>query len=165
MSQPEANADTATLPAGVPKPSAIGGFLKLLVPAILAAAAAYGGSRGAAAHPAPAASAQHAEEAHPPGPTVALDPFLVTIHDGNKKSHAMKVSLAIEFEATQKEELLKPFAPRLRDAILAYVRAISYEDATDGAQMDKLRKELLERCRAAGATGATHVLITDFVIQ
>ena len=172
MSTPEApKVDTATpaaAPAAAPpKPSAIGGIVKTVISAVLAAAAAYGGAHQAAAHaPAPAA-AEHPPkvDAHPPGPTVALEPFLVTIHDANKKSHAMKMSLAVEFEHTAKEEELKAYAARIRDAILAYVRTVSYEEATDGAHMEKLRAELLERCHAAGAHGAERILITDFVTQ
>lgn len=166
MSQDPSTDPQAMTPAGVPKPSAVGGAMRFVIPAILAAAASYGGARAAAAHgPAAAASAEHAKEVHPPGPTVALDPFLVTIADANKKGHAMKVSLAVEFSQSTKEETLKPFALRIRDAILAYVRALSYEDATNSAHMDTLRRELLERCHAAGATTAEKILITDFVIQ
>ena len=159
-------AETIDVPAGVPpKSSAATGILKFLVSALLAAGAAYGGARGAAAHaPAPAAES-HKAEAQPPGPTVALDPFLVTVPDAKGKGHAMKLSIAVEFEHTQKEEGLKPFAPRIRDAILSYVRGLTHEDASDGAHMEKLRADLLERCHTAGATGAVRVLITDFVIQ
>ena len=168
MSQP-ADAkpvETPVAPAAAPPPksSALGGILKFIVPAILAAGASYGGARGAAAHP-PVAAAPHKEEVQAPGPTVALEPFLVTTPDAKGKGHAMKVSLAVEFEHAQKEDALKPFAARIRDAVLTHVRTLSYEDAADGAHMEKLRAELLERIRAAGATGAARVLITDFVIQ
>jgi flagellar FliL protein len=173
MSQPadtkpaETPAAVATPPAAPPPPksSAAAGILKFLVPAILAAGASYGGARGAAAHPPAAAAPAHKVEAPPPGPTVALEPFLVQITDAKGKGHAMKVSLAVEFELTQKEDALKPFAPRIRDAILSYVRGLSFEDAADGAHVEKLRKEMLERCHAAGATLAARILITDFVIQ
>ncbi len=168
MSQP---ADTkpvetpaAPSAASPPKSSALGGILKFFIPAILAAGASYGGARGAAAHP-PAAATPHKAEEQPPGPTIALEPFLVTISDAKGKGHAMKVSLAVEFAYTQKEDALKPFASRIRDAILSYVRTLSYEDAVDGSHVEKLRTEMLERCHAAGAKGAVRILITDFVIQ
>jgi flagellar protein FliL len=147
-----------------PKSSALGGLLKFIVPAILAAGASYGGARGAAAHP-PAAAAPHKAEAVPPGPTVALEPFLVQVSDTKGKGHAMKLTVAVEFAPAEKEDALKPFAARIRDAILSYVRALSFEDAADGAHVEKLRAEMLERCHGAGATGAVRVLITDFVIQ
>ena len=158
--------ETPAPPAAAPPPkrSALGAILKFIVPAILAAGASYGGARGAAAHP-PAAAAPHKVEAQPPGPTVALEPFLVTISDAKGKGHAMKVSLAVEFDHTQKEDALKPFASRIRDAILSYIRVLSFEDAVDGGHMEKLRAEMLERCHSAGATGAARILITDLVIQ
>jgi flagellar basal body-associated protein FliL len=77
----------------------------------------------------------------------------------------MRFTVAVEFEANQKEETLKLFQPRIRDAILAHLRSLTYEDATTNVQLDKLRADLLERCKLAGASGAERILITDFVIQ
>lgn len=169
----------AATAATAPKSSAVGGILKMLIPALLAAGAAYGGSRAAAAH-APAAAASHEpvpekrREPRPPGPTVALDPFLLTINDAKGKGHAMKLTIAIEFEKPEKGgggeegkegEAMKPFAPRIRDAILSYVRAMTYEEAADGAHMEKVRTEMLERCHGAGAVDAVKILVTDFVLQ
>lgn len=154
-------------PAAVPAPAKKGGgaamILGLVFPALLAGGAAYGATRAAAKAPG------HAEPAHveakPPGPTVALEPFLVSILDASKKAHPLKLSLAVEFGSKDKEEELKTFVPRIRDAILAYVRALSYEEAVDSQHSEKLRAELLERCRKAGATTAERVLITDLVSQ
>jgi flagellar basal body-associated protein FliL len=157
-------------PAVPMKPSPIAGLLRILFPAILAAGAAYGGTRVAAARTPPAAGAgghgeaHHAVEVHPPGPTLPLDPFLVTIFDANKKAHPMKMSLAVEFDSHTKEDL-KTFIPRVRDAILAHLRTLSHEQVTDPGHVEKMRAELLEKCKAAGATGAERVLVTDFVVQ
>jgi flagellar basal body-associated protein FliL len=141
----------------------------LLLPALLAGGAAFGGSKLSAAHAAsggPTASAEHAAApVGPPGPTVALDPFLVLIQDVNKKAHPMKVTIAIEFTESAKEETLKSFTPRIRDATLGYLRLISYEDALDSAKTEKFRAEILERCKAVGASSAARVLITDLVVQ
>jgi flagellar basal body-associated protein FliL len=152
-------------PAKAPKPSAIGGILRIVLPAIFAAGAAYGGARGAAAHPA-AAKHEAPEKAahHAPGPTVSLDPFLVTLHDANHKTHPMKMTVAIEFDPTSHEDF-KPYVPRLRDALLVHVRGLAYEEVIDSAHGEKLRTELLEKCKHVGASGAEKVLITDFVIQ
>jgi len=151
------------------KPSAIGGILKVVFPALFAAGAAYGGTRVAAARM-PAAAPAHVEEKHPresrhpPGPTVPLDPFLVTIFDANKKGHPMKMSIAVEFDALTKEDL-KTFVPRIRDAVLAHLRTLTHEQVTDPEYVEKLREALLERCRKAGAEGAEKILVTDFVVQ
>jgi flagellar basal body-associated protein FliL len=157
--------------AGVPvkKPSALGGLLRTLLPALLAAGAAYGGTRIALAR-GPMAGAHGSSEheppkvdVKPPGLTVSLEPFLVTVFDANRKAHAMKMTLAVEFDAHAKDEP-KTFIPRIRDAILAHLRTLSHEQVTDPTQVEKLRTELVAKCKAVGA-GAEHVLVTDFVVQ
>jgi flagellar basal body-associated protein FliL len=150
--------------AGGGKPSIVG----LLLPAVLAAAAAFGGARIAGAHHA-APTAEHVEvQTKPPGPTLALDPFLLSVSDANKKAHPMKVTIAIEFESgakEEKEDALKSLTPRIRDAVLGYLRTQTYEASIDPSSGDKMRTELVERLRASGAPTAEHVLITDLVIQ
>jgi flagellar basal body-associated protein FliL len=144
------------------------GIVGLLLPALLAGGASFGGVKLSAAHAALSAGApEHAAvvEAAPPGPTVALDPFLVLTQDTSKKTHAMKLTIAVEFNDKAKEETLKSFTPRIRDAALGYLRVLSYEDALDSGKTDKLRNDLLERFRQIGATSAQRVLITDLVLQ
>ena len=169
MSENKPNAPASDAASSTPlKPSPIGGLLRILVPALLAAGAAYGGTRAAAARTnaaaAPRASAEHAAASRPPGPTLPLDPFLVTLVDAGKKTHPMKMSIAIEFAAGTVDDL-RPFIPRIRDAVLAYLRTLLYEQVTDPAHVEKVRAELLERGRSVGATTAERVLVTDFVVQ
>jgi flagellar basal body-associated protein FliL len=155
-------------PAAAPAPAkkgAGGMIMGIVLPALLAGGAAYGASRAAAKAPAAHAEAPAHAEVHPPGPTVALEPFLVSVADGSKKSHPLKLSVAVEFGTHDKEDVLKPFTPRIRDAILSYVRTLSYEDAVDAQRSEKLRSELLDRCHKAGAVTAERVLITDLVSQ
>lgn len=156
-------------PAAPKKPSAIGGLLKILIPAALAAGAAYGGTRAASAHNTTvivnqATAPEHHEEGKPPGPTLPLEPFLVTLFDANHKAHPMKMSIAVEFDAHTKEDL-KNFVPRIRDGVIAYLRTLSHEQVTDPAHAEKMRADLLERCKSAGAGTAERVLVTDFVVQ
>jgi flagellar protein FliL len=151
-----------------PAPTGGGGprLLGVILPAIFAAAAAFGGAKAAGAHRGPAAEgAEHVEAAKPPGPTLPLDPFILSVTDANKKGHPMKVTLAIEFDAKEKEEALKGLTPRIRDAALGYLRTLPYEGAIDPAAGDKMRAEMLDRLRTSGAPTAEHVLITDLVIQ
>ncbi|MGD0677173.1 MAG: flagellar basal body-associated FliL family protein [Polyangiaceae bacterium] len=141
------------------------GIVGMVLPAVLAAAAAFGGAKVAGAHHAAAAPVEHPVEApKPPGPTLALEPFVVTIPDANKKVHPMKVTIAIEFGPTAKEEELKPLVPRVRDSALSYFRTLTYDEVVDPAASDKIRPEVLERLKTAG-TGAERVLITDLVVQ
>ncbi len=140
----------------------------LVLPAILAGAAAYGGTRAAAkgaVTAAPEPEPTHHKKVSPPGPTVALEPFLVNTLDANRKGHPMKMTVAIEFEEGAHEEALKSFTPRIRDAILSHMRTLSFEDAVDSQRSEKLRTELLEKCKNAGAVEAERVLITDLVSQ
>ncbi len=138
----------------------------LVLPALLSGGAAFGGAKIAGAHHAvPATASEHVEAPKPPGPTLALDAFLLTISDANKKAHPMKVTLAIEFDAKTKEEETKPLTPRIRDAMLAYLRKVPYEQAFDASSTDKMRADMLEAVRAGGAPEAQRVLITDMVVQ
>jgi flagellar basal body-associated protein FliL len=163
--------------AAVPAPKKSSpGLMALLLPALLAGGAAFGATKFGAAHaaaPPPAQTELRPVALPPPGPTVALDPFLVVTLDVAKKTHPMKVTLAVEFEPNPKEakegegkeDTLKGFTPRIRDAALSYLRVMTYEDAMDNTHSDKMRADLLERFRAAGAVGATRVLVTDLVVQ
>jgi flagellar basal body-associated protein FliL len=156
-------------PAPAAAPAAGGGASRLVfmvLPALLAGGAAFGGAKIAGAHhmAAPVAS-EHVDAPKPPGPTIALDAFLLTIADANKKAHPMKVTLAVEFDAKAKEEETKPLVPRIRDAMLAYLRKVPYEEAFDASSTDKMRGEMLEAVRAGGAPEAQRVLITDLVVQ
>jgi flagellar basal body-associated protein FliL len=160
-------ADDKEKPAPAPKGGG-GGALGMLLPAIVAGAAAFGGAKVAGAHHAvaPVASEQK-EAAKPPGPTLALDPFLLTVPDASKKAHPMKVTIAVEFEgaAGKEEDGFKALVPRIRDSTLGYLRTTSFEEALDPAASDKMRSELLERIKAAGVPTAQRVLITDLVTQ
>jgi flagellar basal body-associated protein FliL len=154
-----------------PAPKASGGgpgILGLILPAVLAAGAAFGGAKIAgASHAAPVAAAAEVAVAKPPGPTLPLDPFLVTVPDANKKNHPMKVTIALEFAEgpkAPKEEDLKGLVPRVRDTALSYFRTMSYETVSDPMANDKIRTELVERFKASG-TPADRVLITDLVCQ
>lgn len=145
--------------------SFIGALVRAVLPAILAAGAAYGGSRAAlaAAHGGQDDREQRVE-ARPPGPTLPLEPFLVTLFDANRRPHPMKLTVAVEFDGSVKEDM-RTYVPRIRDAILVHLRTLPYEQATNPDHVEKLRVELLERCRSAGAQGAERVLVTDFVVQ
>jgi flagellar basal body-associated protein FliL len=152
-----------------PKASGGGpGIVGLILPAVFAAAAAFGGAKIAgASHAAPAPVA--AEPAiKPPGPTLALEPFLCTVPDVAKKNHPMKVTIAIEFAdgpKAPKEEELKGLVPRIRDASLSYFRTMAYESVIDPLGNDKLRSELLEKLKTSGTADVERVLVTDLVVQ
>lgn len=146
-------------------PALVGAFLT----ALLSAGAAFGGAKYGGAHalgmPPPAAERERYEGLRPPGPTLPLEPFLVTVLDANGKTHAMKVTLAIEFEKSAKEETFKILVPRMRDAMLGYFRALSFEDAQKPEEIDRAKTQLLDKIRAVGAEDARQILVTDLVVQ
>ncbi len=161
MSDPE-----PSKPVEAPAKKGPSTLLAVALPALIAGAAAFGGAKLSAARAAGAQPVEHvAVAAPPPGPTVSLEPFVLVTPDAGKKMHAMKVTLAVEFEEKAKEDTLKSFTPRIRDATLAYLRLLTYEDAVDGAKSDKIRADLLEKFRGVGAVSASRVLITDLVVQ
>lgn len=157
-------------PAAAPKaPSRPLGALGLVLPALLAAGGGFGGVKlaGKAAHAAPAesaAAADHHREGLPPGPTVALEPFLVTVGDGSRKPRPMRMTIAIELRPGSKEDETKPFIPRIRDTTLTYLRSLTYEEVSDPAKVEAARDELLTKLRRIGLVAADRVLITDLVL-
>jgi len=146
-----------------------GAILAIVLPALAAAGATFGGTfwstRMVAArcgtHEILGVSTAHVEPAKPPGPTLPLDAFLLNILDSNRKPHPTKVTMAVEFTDDSKvakdEAALKAF--------LGYLRRLTYEELSDPAANDQLRSELIFRVRAVGANGAERVLITDLVVQ
>jgi flagellar basal body-associated protein FliL len=162
--------------AGEKKPSAVLGIVRVVVSAVLVAGAAYGGVRmglknqhGAAAADSAAPSAHGSTVHHqyverPPGPTLPLEPFLLTILDANGKTHPMKMTIAVEFDPHTKDDP-KVFANRIRDTVITYLRSMSHEQVKDPNYIEKMRADLLERCRVVGAFTAERILVTDFVVQ
>ncbi len=163
------NASPAPAPAGAAAPAKKGGAAGMLVgvllSAILSGGAAFGGARIAGK------GAPHAEEGpkiptvKAPGATVALEPFLANITDTEGKPHALKITIAIELAHETKEEEFKAFIPRVRDAILTYLRSLTSEKLSDAKGLDELRKDILERLHAVGAIGAEQILVTDLISQ
>jgi flagellar basal body-associated protein FliL len=159
-----APADKAAAP-----PPAKGGVspILLLVVVVAAGGAAFGGAKFAIAKTQSGAQKEevvrHAEK--PPGPTLTLEPFLVTVLDATKKQHPMKVTLAVEFDHTHHAEAFKDETPRVRDACLRYLRTVSYEDAVDPEKSNKMREDLVEALDKVGVYDVEHVLITDYVVQ
>ncbi|MEI8255916.1 MAG: flagellar basal body-associated FliL family protein [Deltaproteobacteria bacterium] len=151
--------------AAAPPPASKGlGIVGLLLPAVFAGAAAFGGAKVSGAHGGETHVARPTN-AEPPGPTISPEPFIVMTPDVQHRLHPMRVSIAIEFARSASEEGLRALTPRIRDAALTYLRTVVYEDAIDGGKGDQIRAELLARLRAAGAGAAQRVLITDLVVQ
>ncbi|MFO0553046.1 MAG: flagellar basal body-associated FliL family protein [Polyangiaceae bacterium] len=125
-----------------------------------AGSAAFGAARLASSH---GGGDEKAVKMTPPGPTVALEPFLATVNDASGKSHTVKVTIAVELERDATEEEFKVFVPRVRDTTLSYLRSLTWDDMRDPARAEPMRDELLEKWHAAGAVKARRVLVTDLI--
>ena len=144
----------------------------LFLTALVSAGAAGGGALYVSkrtAHAAPSShgaahAAPHASNA-PPGFTLPLEPFVVMSVDEHRAFHAMRATLALEFTPSTREEDVRPYVPRVRDAALSLLRSTRYEVASDPTQTDHLRSELQTRFQATGVRGIARVLITDLVVQ
>ena len=155
------------------KPAKKGGgaitmVLGIVLPALVAAGAAFGGVKlgmKGMKHAQEEQTEQEHPHMRPPGPTSPLDPFLIALADANQKSHPMKLTLQIELFPETKPDDLKPFMPRTRDALNSMLRAHKYEQLSSREGVDKLRQELIEELRKLGVTAAEKVLITDLVLQ
>ena len=163
---PKARKSTDAVPA--PKGVSI---VALLLTAVVAAGAAGGAALFVSkrtAHPAASghAAAVEAPPAHAaPGFTLPLEPFVVMSIDRNHSFHAMRTTLALEFSPSAKEEEIRPYIGRMRDAALTLLRATTYEVVSDPSQMDHIRSELQSHFQATGVQGIVRVLITDLVVQ
>ena len=138
------NASPAPAPGADAPPAKKGGaggmLVGVLLSAVLSGGAAFGGARiagGKAAH----AEEKSVSAVKPPGPTLALDPFIANISDSEGKPHAVKITLAVELAREMKEEEFKPFIPRIRDTILSYLRTLTAEKLADPAGLELIRKE------------------------
>lgn len=160
----------APAPAEAKPASSKGGAITLVLTVLLAGGASFGGAKlGSAAHP-PAGGhtvvvAHAPTAAAPPGPTIGLDPFLVTMQEPNGPPHVLKLTIAVELKVGKKEDDFKPFVPRVRNETLTYLRTLSYEEAQSSERFEHLRADLLERIQKLGVNVAEQVLITDFVTQ
>lgn len=143
----------------------------LILTAVVAAGAAGGASLYVSKRTSHAAPAGHGAEAPapvrpaPPGFTLALDPFVLMSIDAQHSFHAMRTTIALEFGPAIREEDVRPYVARIRDATLSLLRSVTYEVASDPAQTDRLRAQLQARYQDTGVPGIVRVLITDLVVQ
>src|SRR5262245_56383021 len=119
----------------VPKKGKAGIVLAIVAVIVLVAGAAVAGtllgpkllSRAKAPEPAPEKAAAHAEKI---GETTELNPILVDTRSADGTLHHLKVVLAVELdETTPKAEFMK-FAPRGREATIAYLRSQTFENVS-----------------------------------
>jgi len=139
----------------------------VLIPALVAAGASFGGAFMAKANqPDPAEIKKQQEaDAKVPGPTVHLKAFVFNAFDKEGESHAVKLTLAVELSSKANAELFDRYKPRLRDAALEYLRNITFEEVRDQRKALRFTQDLLAKFHTAGAKDVTRVLMQDLIAQ
>jgi flagellar basal body-associated protein FliL len=182
MEQEQAAEHTAGTP---PKKSRLGLILATVVIVVLVAGAAVAGTmlgpklmgqekkKESAEHSEDSEGSEHSEKSSkggkdekPIGETSELPPILVDTRGADGALHHLKVVLAVELtEGTPKEEFMK-YAPRGREAAVAYLRTQTYDTIAAPERYEEVRAELGKTfAQAVGEKRVSRILITDFVAQ
>lgn len=116
--------------------------------------------------PAPAAEAPPAKQtkSYEDIVFVNLEPMVVTLGP-TARSKYLKISISIE---TTKDHVktIEQLAPRFRDVLNTYLRAVDEKDLVEPYAMTRLRAQMLRRMQIAAPTDAvSDVLITEFVLN
>jgi flagellar basal body-associated protein FliL len=118
------------------------------------------------AKPAPPAEEHHAAAATEKIVSVEIPAVVVDLRDSDGRIRHLKVGMAAELAETVSVEEFKLVMPRGREAILSYLRSLTFEEVSDPARYvgikDELSKHVME---AVGAERMHRVLLVDFVLQ
>jgi flagellar basal body-associated protein FliL len=98
--------------------------------------------------------------------SVEFEPIVMDLRDSHDAVHHLKVGLAVELAEKEKPEEFHAVIPRGRQAVLSYLRALSFEEVSKPEQFQKVREEIAEAVtKAVGARRVSRVLLVDFVAQ
>lgn len=93
-----------------------------------------------------------------------LDPVLVTIGRGDGLRQ-LQVTAQLEVESGM-EEQAGLLAPRARDALTSYLRAVRPEDVEEPSAMLRMRAQMLRRIQVVMGEGLVRdLLISDFILR
>lgn len=144
-----------------------GSFLmSSLLPALLAAGAAFGGTY--AGMPAPVKKDEKkeiVEDDSVPGPTMALAEFIFNSFDEKNVKRAVKMSVSVELKAGTDIAMAELFVPRMRDAMVDYLRNLAFHKLIDNKYKPEMTKDLLGACHSVGLEDARRILIQQLVAR
>jgi flagellar basal body-associated protein FliL len=112
--------------------------------------------------------AEHAKEPEKPEKIISskFEPIIVDLRDSEGALRHLKVGLAAELPETVPEEEFKLLQPRGREAAVAYLRTLSFDQATDPKKYPKVKKDLSKKVLSAiGKEHILRLLIVDYVAQ
>ncbi len=94
-----------------------------------------------------------------------ISSLVVDVQDAEGARHHVKINLAVEHPEGKEEEFAN-FEPRAREALIMYLRTLTFEEATDPKGFPKIRDAVIQKTRKAlGEFPARRILIADFVAQ
>jgi flagellar protein FliL len=112
----------------------------------------------------------HGEGAEGEGPekitNVDVAPVVVDLRDADGRIRHLKVGLTAELADKVTTEEFKLYSPRGREALLLYLRTISYEEVSDPQHFPVIKDEIAKRVTEAVGEDRIHrMMLTDFVLQ
>jgi flagellar FliL protein len=98
--------------------------------------------------------------------SVDIPPLVVDLTDSEGRLRHLKCGLAAELADGVAIEDFKLVIPRAREAILSYLRSLTFEEVGDPARYMGIKEELSKRVtEAVGAERVHRILLIDFVLQ
>jgi flagellar basal body-associated protein FliL len=97
---------------------------------------------------------------------VDVSPVVVDLRDTDGRIRHLKVGLTAELSAKVTPEEFKLYAPRGREALLTYLRTLTFEDVSDPPHFLLIKDEISKRViEAVGEDRVHRLMLTDFVLQ
>jgi flagellar basal body-associated protein FliL len=115
-------------------------------------------------------SESHGEGDEGEGPekitNVDVSPVVVDLRDADGRIRHLKVGLTAELSEKVTPEEFKLYAPRGREALLTYLRTLTFEDVSDPPHFLIIKEEIAKRViEAVGEDRVHRLMLTDFVLQ
>jgi len=97
---------------------------------------------------------------------VDVPAVVVDLRDLDGRIRHLKVGLTAELAEQVTPEEFKLYLPRGREALLTYLRSLSFEDVSNSQQFIAIKDELCKRVTEAVGEELVHrMMLTDFVLQ
>ena len=98
--------------------------------------------------------------------SVDMPAVVVDLRDADGRIRHLKVGLTAELAEQVTPEEFKLYLPRGREALLTYLRSLSFEDVSNSQQFLAIKDELCKRVTEAVGEELVHrMMLTDFVLQ
>jgi flagellar basal body-associated protein FliL len=110
----------------------------------------------------------HGEDGEGPEKITNFDvaPVVVDLRDVDGRIRHLKVGLTAELADKVTNEDFKLYSPRGREALLVYLRTLTFEDVSDPQRFPVIKDEIAKRVTEAVGDERVHrIMLTDFVLQ